>query len=548
MNISPDKKNSSALFRPKKRNWSILILGAVLSVLLIWFIISAILTRGDHKGRKQSFFGVKRGPLIISVTESGNISNREKVVIKSKVKGKTTILYLVPEGTHVRKGDLLIELDASALEDKKMEHQITVLNSEAANIQARENLAVAKSQADSDIAKAKLDYKFARLDLKKYLEGEYPQELQQANADISVAKEELQRAKDQLDWSQRLHSKGYITRTELQADEMATKRKELDVQLAEGKLGLLQKFTNMRRLTELRTNIEQARTALDRVERKAVADTVQAEAGLKAKKSEFKRQQMKLQKISSQIAECMIMAPVEGMVVYATTGKSKRHTKEPMEEGLEVLKGQELIHIPTASSMMAEVNIRESSLIKVRQGMPARIVVDVFPGKIFLGRVGKIDLFPDSTMAWLNPDVKMYRSEIYFNRDTNVLRSGMTCRVEIVIEEYTDTLYIPVQAVFRVKNRHVVYVDGPSGLNTREVEVGMDNDRLIRIVKGLSVGEKVLMTPPLAPSEAPFQKNPVADPESRAEPSKTSPTKDLDLKSKDSVLKTEKKGDLKKSP
>ena len=81
----------------------------------------------------------------------------------------------------------------------------------------------------------------------------------------------------------------------------------------------------------------------------------------------------------------------------------------------------------------------------------------------------------------------------------------MTCRVEIIIEEYDDILYIPIQSVVRVKNGHVVYLMGTDGLEKREVKIGMDNDRMIRIVNGLSEGEKVLLTPPLAPSEAPLQ-------------------------------------------
>jgi HlyD family secretion protein len=512
----------------------------LLFILAIFLIASTFFTKENQHGGSVPVFAAKRGPLTISVTESGTINNREKVVIKSKVEGKTTILSLISEGTYVRKGDFLIKLDASRLEEEKMQQQITVLNAEAAHIHARENLAVAKSQAESDIARAKLDYNFAQVDLKKDLEGEYPQQLRQAKAEITVAREELQRAEDKLEWSERLHSEGYITRTELQADKLAAKRKKIDVQLAQGKLELLKKFTHMRKLKELESNLEQTQKALDRVKRKAAADMVQAEAELKAKESELKRHRWKLEKINDQIAKCRITAPVEGMVVYATTGKSKKRTKGPLEEGLEVQEGQELIHLPTTSSMMAEVNIRESSLIKIRQGMPARITVDARPGKVFYGRLGKIDPLPDSTMAWLNPDMKVYPSEIYLDGDASMLRPGMTCRVEIIVEEYSDIIYIPVQSVVRVKDKHVVYVAGPNDPERREVEIGLDNDRLIRIVKGLSVGEKVLLSPPLAPSEAPFQQKSLVETERKTESSGLTSTSGPVIKRKVSVPQEEK--------
>jgi HlyD family secretion protein len=339
VNLNPEKQNNSTFLREAMKNQSIKILGGVLSVVMILIIIAAIMIKGDHKGEKQLLFKVKRGPLMISVTESGTINYREKLVIKSEVEGKTVILYVVPEGIDVKKGDLLIKLDASSLEDEKMQQQIAVLNAEAAYIRARENMAVAKSQAESDVAKAKLELRFAQLDLNKYLEGEYPQELKQAEAEISIAKEELQRAEDRLTWSKRLHRDGYITLTELQADELAAKRKQIEVKLAKGRLQLLKEYAHMRKLKELRSNLKQAKESMDRSERKAVADTVQAEAEFKAKESEFSRQKMKLQKISNQIAKCLIRAPVDGMVVYATTGKSKRHSKGPIEKGLEVIEG-----------------------------------------------------------------------------------------------------------------------------------------------------------------------------------------------------------------
>jgi HlyD family secretion protein len=538
VNLNPDNQNSSTLQNKAKKNWSIKILTGMLSLLVILLIIFIFLIKGDHRKRKQPVFDVQRGPLMISVIESGTINYREKLVIKSEVEGKTVILYVVPEGIDVKKGNLLIKLDASRLEDQKMQQQIAVLNAEADYIRARENMAVAKSQAESDVAKVKLELRFAQLDLNKYLEGEYPQELQQAEADISVAKEELQRAEDRVTWSKRLHRDGYITLTELQADELAAKRKQIDLKLAKGRLQLLKDYTHTRKLKELRSNLKQAKESLKRSERKAVADTVQAEAEFKAKESEFNRQKMKLHKINNQIAKCLISAPVDGMVIYATTGKSNRHSKGPIEKGLEVIEGQELIHMPTTSSIMAEVNIRESSLNKVKQGMPVQITVDALPEKTFSGRVGKIGLLPDSTMAWLNPDLKVYRSEVYLDGNESMLRPGMTCRIEIVIDEYSDTLYIPVQSVVRIQDKHVAYVSGPKGIEPRKIEVGMDNDRMIRVLSGLSEGEKVLLIPPLAPSEAPLQKKTIAAPDGPSEAYNKILTKDPNIKSKASISQT----------
>ncbi|MBI5724230.1 MAG: HlyD family efflux transporter periplasmic adaptor subunit [Planctomycetes bacterium] len=460
-------------------------------------------------------FKVQRGPLTISVMESGTIQNREKAIVKSAVEGRTTILTLIPEGARVTKGQLMVELDSSKLNDDMAVQQIVVQNAEASFIRARENQVVVKSQGESDVTKAEQDVKFAQLDLKKYEEGEYPQELQQAQNEITLANEDLQRAADKLVWSKRLADEGFITRSELQGDELAYKRYQLNLELAKGKLALLQDYTHKRKLEELNSNVEQTTKALDRVKRKTSSDNVQAEADLKAKESEFQRQQAKLEKTKIQIAKCKIVAPVDGMVVYATTGKMGwRGNADPLGEGREVREREELIYLPTTDSMMAEIKVHESSLKKVATGMAARIHVDALPDKDYNGTVGKIGLLPDATTAFLNPDLKVYATEVYLDEAASELRAGMTCRVEVIVKQLQDVLYVPVQCVVQMDSRHVVYVPGLNGPQQREVQIGMDNSKMIHIVSGLTEGDNVLLSPPLHQTSQDHQA-PASQPASR---------------------------------
>jgi len=103
-------------------------------------------------------------------------------------------------------------------------------------------------------------------------------------------------------------------------------------------------------------------------------------------------------------------------------------------------------------------------------------------------------------MVWLNPDLKVYNTEVYLEGEGDYLRTGMSCRAEIIIEEYDDVIYIPVQAVLRIGGEPTVYVQSGREFRPRKVEVGLDNNRMIRIIGGLQPGEVVLLAPPLAPA------------------------------------------------
>jgi len=475
----------------------------VLIVVVSIGLAKLALSKGSQAGVTDfATFAVKRGPLRISVTESGTIKAREQVILKSGVEGRTSILTLVAEGTRVKKGDLLVELDASRLLDSKVDQEIRVQNVEAAFISAEENLAVVENQAQSDIDKAELAVDFAKLDMKKYLDpnnGEYRNELDAVRARIKLFQEELTRANDRLDWSRRLYEEKYISQMELKADELAASRRKTDVELERNSLSFLETFTYERRVKQLKSDVKQADMALERTRRKAKADVKQAEANFKAKESEDNRQKDKLKKIDEQIVKTKIYAPAGGLVIYATSAARGhwRSSTEPLAEGQEVRERQELIYLPIGASVKAEVDIHESSLKKVRKGLPAIISVDALPGKSFLGSVAHIAPLPDATSMWMNPDLKVYNTEIYLDDNDDTLRTGMSCKAEIIVEQYKDAIYVPVQAVLRVGGETTVFVVNGKDYEPRKVEIGLDNNRMVRIMNGLGEGEIVLLAPPL---------------------------------------------------
>ncbi len=477
------------------------ILAVLLLIIIASILLWAIWNRPGKEDESGSIFVVRRGPLTISITESGTIQNRDQEVVKSQVEGRTTILWIIPEGTYIKKGDLLVQLDDSSLQDRKIQQEATKLSAEAGYIRSKENLAITDSQGKSDIAVAKLALEFANLDYDKYLKGEYRQEIQRLEKDKTIDAEELSQAQQKLEWSQKLAADGYITDIELQADKLAVQRSKLDLELDDRKLVVFETYTHPRTLRQLESDTEQAAEALERVKARDRADRIQAQADLKAKESEFHRQETTLEKTKDQIIKCRIEAPVAGMVVYSTTGKgSWRGNVEPLQEGQEVRERQGLIYLPTTTSMMSEVKIHESSLRKVKTDMPVVISCDALPDEIFDGRVGKIALLPDAQSMWLNPDLKVFSTEIYLDGDGGQLQPGMTCRAEIIVAEYTDVLYVPVQCVLKVAGKPTVYVRTAQGVEPREVILGLDNNRMIHIISGLQVGEEILLAPPLAPS------------------------------------------------
>jgi len=391
--------------------------GLVLSTLAFFICAAALLSTGCGSGgggaEDLALYTLERVPQTTSTTENGSIQNREKVVIESEVEGRNTIVFLEEEGKMVEEGDLLVRLDSSGFEDARIDQEIDVQNAEASLIQAREKLAIVKNQSTADIEQARLDLKFADIDLKKYKEGEYPMELQNAESEITLAEEELKNAEDQYEWSKKLAEKGYITEVELKTDELAVERKQISVETARGKMDLLRNYTYGQQVEKLRSDLDQARMALERVERKAKADVVNAEADLRAREAQFEREKNKLEKINEQIEKCTMRAPHAGMVVYAQRDSHRwRGNDEPIDVGQEVTEREELIHLPKTSRMNARIQVKESSLPKIREGMPVVVKVEALDGLRVNGVLSKIAIMPDATRSWLNRDLHFYHGGV----------------------------------------------------------------------------------------------------------------------------------------
>jgi HlyD family secretion protein len=474
--------------------------------LLIAALVAGIATIGTRVWLSQSkvrlepvaTFPAARGPLSITVEEGGTIHPREQIILSSELEGRNRILFLIPEGTQVKEGDLLVELDATGLVDRRVELDIRVQNAEAAFIRSRENLEVVRNQAKSDVETAALRLQFAKEDLTQYREGEHPNRVKELEARITLAREEWQRTRDRLTWSEVLFGEQYIAESEVRADTLAVRKAELDVELAENNLRFLRAFEYQRRTNQLESDVQQATMAFERIQRRARADVIQAEAELRARESEYQQNLSRLGRLDEQIAKARIVAPREGLVIYATSTRFRwRGNVEPLAEGQEVNQRQELIHLPTSAGFIARIRVHESSVQKVAPGLPVSITINALRGRTFSGTVSSIAPLPDATSSFMNPDLKLYDTEILIHGGNDVLRTGMSCQTVIHVNEIEDAVFVPVHTVVRHEGQPTVFVLTANGPAARPVVVGEDNGRMVHVIEGLAEGEPVVLAPPI---------------------------------------------------
>jgi len=434
---------------------------------------------------------VQRGPLRITVVQRGNLSAKNSVKVINELEGQVQILKLVAEGTPVKKGDLLVVLDTSSLEDRENAGDISVQNAQAALTNARQNLEIQISQNVSDLAKAAQTLQFAHDDERKYLEGDWPMQLAAAGETILLAKERLSQAEGRYNDSVGLHEAKFLTDTELETDRISKSSAEVSVAQAERAETLLIEHDNPKQVAVNTGKITEAERELKRVELQAEARVVNARSALSTSQAKYDLEAEKLAKFRDQLTKAKIYSPGEGIVVY-TREQSRWGQGTLIEEGATVRERQEIITIPQSGGMIAEASLHESVIKKVQEGQTCSIQVDAIPNKKFNGHVEFVALLPDSGSSWMNPNARLFRTNIALTDANPEMRPGMSCSVEILVKEIPDCLFVPVQAVRQTGGNSVCFIGGEQ----RRVEIGSASEKWVEILSGVEEGEIVELSPP----------------------------------------------------
>jgi len=471
-----------------KHRWKLGLTGVLVVASGLYFSRTAF----KEKRQGTAYADVKRTDFLVSVVEGGTLKAVNEVTVRNEVEGVSRIISIVPEGTYVKKGDVLFELDSAELRERVASQEVTFQNAKFAVMQAREYLAIQKSMVESSIKDAELRVEFGISDLEKYKDGDWPQQQKNALSRITIAKVELERARERFDWTKRLNLKKYATLTELKADELTVQKNQIELDKAEEDLRLLQKFDYPKKLRLLEANLDQSKKELERIKARSSAQIAQVEADLNSKVTAMDLQETRWNQLKDQLKLTKVYAPEAGLVIYASSSSPGNGVL--IEEGASVRQKQDIIKLPDVSQMMVEIRVHESHVQKIRPGLPAFISIDSVPDRSFRGTVRKVAVLPDSNSRYYNPNLKVYATEVLVDEPLPDLKPGISGRAEVIVSNLKNVLAVPLQAVTTIRGVQMCFVKQGDDRVPRPVEVGLFNEQLIEIKTGLKEGDQVLLS------------------------------------------------------
>ena len=133
------------------------------------------------------------------------------------------------------------------------------------------------------------------------------------------------------------------------------------------------------------------------------------------------------------------------------------------------------------------------------EGQRATVVSDALPDAMLGGEVISVSVLAQ-TGGSRDPNRRDYIVKIIlddFDRSLG-LKPSMRCRADINLNRVDDTLYIPIQSVFRQGPVAYVWVPDGRGYSQTEIAIGQASELYVEINEGLIEGQVVLMREPEA--------------------------------------------------
>ena len=337
-------------------------------------------------------------------------------------------------------------------------------------------------------------------DINMLEDGEAKQQLRSLQDDLQVAQEELLLSRDRIAGQRRLESRGFITPTELEAEELNLNKANNKMEQEETSLKLYIQYTFPKDAEEKLSDYENAVMSYQRQVKENVAEKAQEAARYSSAERKFNLERVKLADVNEQIDLATIIARRPGLVVYGAADQNsmrfRSNSQEAIQEGATVRERQSILTIPDMREMAVKVNIHESAVQRVAVGQLVKVSVDAFPDEQLTGVVIKVAVVADSANSFMNPDLKVYPTTIKIDGTHDWLRPGMSAEIDILVRSLEDVVYVPIQAVTYFDDERVVYVSNRGRTERREIKVGTFSDSYIEILSGLEAGEEVLLLPP----------------------------------------------------
>lgn len=187
--------------------------------------------------------------------------------------------------------------------------------------------------------------------------------------------------------------------------------------------------------------------------------------------------------------EFTVYSEDDGMVTYVKdwNGNKKKvgSTISPWEPALASL--------PDLTKMESKTYSNEIDIRKIKKDLKVKIGFDAFPDIEIDGIVTEVANVGENKKG---SDIKLFQVLIKLNSTNKNIRPGMTTSNKILTHQEDNVLMAPLEAIFSKDSISFTYVKSGYSIEKRQVELGLANNEVVIIKKGLNENDVVYLNAP----------------------------------------------------
>ena len=351
---------------------------------------------------------VVKGSMALDVFVNGELRAARSVMLPApSVGGTLRILRMVPTGTAVKAGDVIVELEPSDQEYAVEQAQSQLNEADLTIVKRKADLTVQAAEQEVALLTARFDVRRAELDAR------VDQDLISA-ADYARRQLALEQAKQQL----------------ARAESDAKTRRETD-RVA---------------LTLVEEGRAKAQLAMTRAKMNIESLTIKAP-------------------MDGQVVVRQNYDAMGGM--YFGGGVSMPEYRA----GDNTSAGRPLVDVYDLGGMQLRVKVNELARANVAVGQAAEVISDGLPGRVFKASVSTVAGNVQASYWGDSGPARQFDASLTLEKTDAALRPGTTVRATLKGKTVDDVLQVPLQAVRQKNGETIVFVQTPAGFETRTVKV-----------------------------------------------------------------------------
>jgi len=400
--------------------------------------------------------------------------------------GELKLTEVLAHGSFVNEGDVLARFDTEGIDRRLESDRMALDNAILGLAQFEEGLRLKAEQEAETLAKAETEAARDAKRLRGYREYEMKFDEENERLNVQGAEHRLEDQKDELDQLEKMYSE----------DELVDATEEIVLKRSRRNYARSKAYTDLNeqrrvynkewfypwREEDLVREADNSAAALARLKQTQAMGKEKSEADLKQKRYDLERQKERFTDLQNDREKFVVRAPRRGILLHGAADAAPWPGR--LEKFATVRADTVFLTVADPKKFKVATDIVEADLFKLKSGTAAEVIPTADPDVKLMGRM---------EMDYLPAKGNVFPATVLLGQTDLHLRPGLTCTVNVILEEERDAVLVPKTALIEKDEETFIRCAKGGTIEERKVVTGVCDGENVAIREGIAVGDVVVV-------------------------------------------------------